>query len=37
MNAVDTYATTSHDAYLMNIFALYNMRLNGIEVVKKMY
>lgn len=35
MNAVDTYDFGSHNAYLMNLFALYNMNLNGIEVVDK--
>ena len=25
---------TYHDAELMNLFALYNMRMNGIEVVE---
>lgn len=35
MNAVDTYDLGSHNAYLMNLFALYNMKLNGIEIVDK--
>lgn len=35
MNAVDTFDSDSHDADLMDVFALYNMRLNGIEVVEK--
>jgi len=35
MNAVDTYDLGSHNAYLMNLFALYNMHISGIEVVDK--
>jgi len=35
MNAVDTYDLGSHNGYLMNLFALYNMHINGIEVVDK--
>lgn len=35
INAVDTYDLGSHNAYLMNLFALYNMKLSGIEVVDK--
>lgn len=34
-NSVDTYDGGSHDAYLMNLFALYNMHTCGIEVVEK--
>ncbi len=35
MNAVDTYELGMHDGNLMNIMALYNMTLNGIELVAK--
>ncbi|MDF2676424.1 MAG: Amidase from nicotinamidase family [Bacillota bacterium] len=35
INTVDTYDGGSHDAYLMNLFALYNMKTSGIEVVEK--
>jgi len=35
MNAVATYDLGSHNAYLMNLFALYNMHISGIEVVDK--
>lgn len=35
MNAVETYEGSSHDGYLMNLFALYNMHISGIEVVEK--
>lgn len=35
INAVDTYDVGSHNAELMNLFALYNMHINGIEVVDK--
>lgn len=35
MNAVDTYDLGSHNAYLMNLFALYNMHISGIEIVDK--
>lgn len=34
-NCVDTYDGGSHDGYLMNLFALYNMHTSGIEVVEK--
>jgi len=34
-NSVDTYDGGSHDAYLMNLFSLYNMHTCGIEVVEK--
>lgn len=33
INAVDTYDIKPHDGDLMNIFALYNMHLNGVELV----
>jgi len=35
MNAVETYDGGSHDGYIMNLFALYNMHISGIEVVDK--
>ncbi len=35
MNTVETYDGGSHDAYLMNLFALYNMHISGIEIVEK--
>ncbi len=35
MNTVETYDGGSHDGYLMNLFALYNMHINGIEVAEK--
>ncbi|MGB4439819.1 MAG: isochorismatase family cysteine hydrolase [Sedimentibacter sp.] len=35
MNAVETYEGGSHDGYLMNLFALYNMHTSGIEIVDK--
>lgn len=35
MNCVETYDLGSHDGDLMNMFALYNMKINGIEVVDK--
>ncbi len=36
INAVETFdlVETNHDAELMNLFALYNMELNGIKIVK---
>ncbi|MFL0248969.1 cysteine hydrolase family protein [Clostridium neuense] len=36
IKGVETYDLdiTNHDAQLMNLFALYNMRMNGIEVVE---
>lgn len=34
-NCVETYHGGSHDAYLMNLFALYNMHTSGIEIVEK--
>lgn len=34
-NCVETYDGGSHDGYLMNLFALYNMHTSGIEVVEK--
>jgi len=34
MNAVDTYDLGLHDADLVNVMALYNMIINGVEVVK---
>lgn len=35
MNAVETFELeeTNHNAELMNLFALYNMRMNGVEIV----
>lgn len=33
INSVETYDGGSHDGELMNLFALYNMHINGIEVV----
>lgn len=35
LNAVETYTGGSHDGDLMNLFSLYNMKINGIEVVDK--
>ena len=35
MDAVEFYDVGSHDGNLMNLFALYNMHINGIEVVEK--
>lgn len=35
INAVETYDGGSHDGYLMNLFALYNMHTSGIEIVDK--
>jgi nicotinamidase-related amidase len=35
VNAVDTYDLGVHDGDLMNVIALYNMMLNGVEVVKE--
>ena len=34
INAVETYDLGLHDADLMNVMALYNMIINGVEVVK---
>lgn len=34
-NTVETYDGGSHDGYLMNLFALYNMHTSGIEIVDK--
>lgn len=34
-NAVDTYNTAFHNADLMNVFALYNLKLNGSEIVER--
>ncbi|MGD9568467.1 MAG: isochorismatase family cysteine hydrolase [Sedimentibacter sp.] len=34
-NCVETYDGGSHDGYLMNLFALYNMHTSGIEIVEK--
>ncbi len=34
-NCVETYDGGSHDGYLMNLFALYNMHTSGIEIVDK--
>lgn len=33
-NCVETYDLGSHDGDLMNMFALYNMKTNGIEIVE---
>lgn len=35
MNTVETYDGGSHNGYLMNLFALYNMHTSGIEIVEK--
>lgn len=35
INAVDTYDFGAHNGDLVNVMALYNMIINGIEVVKK--
>ena len=35
LNAVETYDLGLHDGDLMNVMALYNMIINGVEVVKK--
>lgn len=35
LNAVDTYDSDSHNADLMNIFAIYNLKLNGSKIVKR--
>ena len=35
MNTVETYEFGSHNGYLMNLFALYNMHTSGIEIVDK--
>ncbi|OPZ83964.1 MAG: hypothetical protein BWY74_04327 [Firmicutes bacterium ADurb.Bin419] len=34
VNAVDTYDLGAHNGDLVNVMALYNMIINGIEVVK---
>lgn len=34
-DCVETYDVGSHDGYLMNLFALYNMHVSGIEIVEK--
>src|SRR5699024_11184662 len=34
INCVETYDGGSHDGYLMNLFALYNMYTSGIEIVE---
>jgi nicotinamidase-related amidase len=36
MNAVETYDGGTHDAHLMNLFALYNMHTIGAEVIEKL-
>ncbi len=36
-NCVETYDAGTHDGYLMNLFALYNMHTSGIEIVEKIY
>jgi len=35
MNCVETYDGGSHDGFLMNLFALYNMHTSGIEIADK--
>lgn len=35
MNCVDTFDGGTHDAHMMNLFALYNMKMCGVEVVDK--
>jgi len=35
LNAVETYDLGAHEAELMNVMALYNMIINGVEVVKE--
>lgn len=35
MNVVETYDLGIHDGDLMNVFAIYNMYINGVKVVKK--
>lgn len=35
MNCVETYEVGSHDGFLMNLFALYNMHTSGIEIADK--
>ncbi len=34
VNSVETYDGGSHDGDMMNLFALYNMHINGIEIVE---
>lgn len=34
INSVETYDGGSHDGDMMNLFALYNMHINGIEIVE---
>ena len=36
IKGVETYDLdiTNHNAQLMNLFALYNMRMNGIEIIE---
>jgi hypothetical protein len=34
VNAVETYDLGFHDGDLMNVFALYNMYVNGVRVVQ---
>lgn len=34
INCVETYDGGSHNGYLMNLFALYNMHISGIEIVE---
>lgn len=34
MKLVDTYSLGAHDGDLMNVFSLYNMMINGVEIVK---
>ncbi len=34
-NTTETYDFGSHDGYLMNLFALYNMHVSGIEIVER--
>lgn len=35
INCVDTFDGGTHDGHLMNLFALYNMQMCGIEIVDK--
>lgn len=35
INAIDTFDADNHNRMLMNIFSLYNLRLNGVEIIEK--
>jgi hypothetical protein len=37
VNAVETYDFGMHNGDLVNVMALYNMIINGIEVVKEVH